>query len=85
MPYKLRVFECAGCGGPVERNRPAGAQVRCINCAIERSIENLRQLRAHSGPFYEKWANRVAQSAAWHQQQAALGAQIDALDWPDIG
>lgn len=84
MPYKLRVFECIGCGDLVERNRPAGAEVRCINCAIARSVESMHQMRTRSGPFYQKWADALAAAAAREQQYAAIGAQVDALDWPDV-
>ena len=84
MPYKLRIFECAGCGQEVERRGPPGSRVRCITCAIERSAENARQLRAHSGLFYVAWADAVAAAAAREQQYAAIGAQVDALDWPDL-
>lgn len=85
MPYKLRTFGCVECGQLVERNRPAGAQVRCINCAIARSVEVMRQMKAKSGPFYERWAKALGVAAAREQQYAAIGAQVDALDWPDIG
>lgn len=85
MPYKLREFACVGCGEVVERNRPAGAEVRCITCAIARSVECMRQMKARSGPFYQRWADAMAAAAAREQQYAAIGAQVDALDWPDLG
>lgn len=85
MPYMLRTFECPDCGQLVGRRARAGTQVRCANCGIARSVENMRQLHARSGPFYERWANALAKAAARQQQYAAIGAQVDALDWPDPG
>lgn len=79
MPYKLRVFECAGCGQPVERNRPEGAEVRCILCAVGRSVENALQQRSKSGEFYQRWARGMARAAREAEQLAAIGAEIDSI------
>ena len=83
MPYKLRVFECAGCGQLVERNAPDGARVRCIHCAIGRSVENMTQLRNKSGPFYERWLQGIAAAITREQEWAAIAPQISDLDWPE--
>jgi hypothetical protein len=60
VPYSERLFSCAGCGVPVFRRAAAAADVRCILCSIERSVENMRQLRAGKGAFYDKWAAGIA-------------------------
>lgn len=85
MPYKLRTFECAGCGQLVERNAPDGANVRCIHCAIEHSVQVMTQIRNKSGPFYQKWADALAAAATREQQYAAIGVQVDEIEWPDLG
>ena len=82
MAWKLRRFNCADCGVPWEKRAPAGAEVRCINCAIARSVVNLQQLRARSGPFYQKWAAGIARAGREAEQLAAIGAEIDRM-FPD--
>lgn len=34
--------------------------IRCAPCAIARAGENMRQLRAHEGPFYERYLAGLA-------------------------
>ena len=80
MPYKLRIFECAGCGHQVERRGPPESQQRCIHCAIQRSTDNIVQLRNKSGPLYQRWMAGITAGVAREQQLAALAAEID-----DIG
>ena len=71
MPYAVREFACAGCGRPTWRRAAADAQVRCINCSIERAVENMHQLRAKRGAFYDKWAARTAEAVAIEVKRAA--------------
>lgn len=80
MPYKLRVFECAGCGQQVERRGPPESQQRCIHCSIRRAAENNIQLHHKSGPFYQRWMAGMMAGVAREQQLAALAADIDGLD-----
>lgn len=80
MPYKLRTFECAGCGQPVERRGPPDQVTRCITCAIQRSTDNIVQLRRKSGPLYQRWMQGITAGVAREQQLAAIAAEID-----DIG
>lgn len=56
MPYALREFTCIDCGGPARRRLPAGSQARCHPCAIDYSAEIQRQLAAHEGIHYDRWA-----------------------------
>lgn len=82
MPYSFREFTCPRCGGPVTRRAPAGAEVYCILCAVWRSGENARQLRAKSGAFYEAWLAAMERSNAEAQVLAQLAAEIDRIELP---
>lgn len=79
MPYKLRDFQCAGCGEPVTDRRPAGAEVFCITCAIARSVANMRQMRTRNGEFYRRWAEGMARAGAAAVQLAAIADEIDQI------
>lgn len=83
MPYKLRQFQCSGCGDVVERHAAAGAEVRCINCAIQRSVDNMVQLRRKVGPFYKKWMKGIAAAIAREQEWADMAAQLEDMNLGD--
>lgn len=85
MPYKLRTFDCAGCGQPVERRGPPDQVTRCINCAIARSTENIVQLRRKCGPMYQRWLAGIAAGVAREQQWGALAAEIEDIGWTETG
>lgn len=85
MPYALRIFQCAGCGRQVGRRASAEAKVRCIDCGIARSVENMQQLHRKSGPFYQRWIRGITAGVAREQALAAIAAEVDSLDWPETG
>lgn len=60
--YALRAFTCQWCGAEVVDNRKRRRKRQCVACAIGRQGESVRQLMAHSGPFYDRW--RFANLAA---------------------
>ena len=57
--YKI----CKGCGrhasvvGELSHNR------LCVTCWEERKLDNLTQLRAHAGPWFQHWRRRHVESA----------------------
>lgn len=77
MPYSEKLFACVTCGAAVFARRPASWEARCINCAIERSIENVRQMRSRDGAFYQRWADGMARAASEAQglARAAIRAE----------
>lgn len=75
MPYSAKLFACVTCGAWFTARRPVTWDARCINCAIERSVENARQLRAGEGMFYERWAAGLARAAARAAAQVELSDQ----------
>ena len=44
--------KCKQCGRWGEIYTSSG---RCINCSMSNVLENVKQLRAKKGPYYEKW------------------------------
>lgn len=85
MPYKLREFTCIGCGEVVERQAPAASEQRCINCAIARSVENIRQLRRKCGPMYQRWLAGITAGVAREQEWGSLAAQLEDIGFEDPG
>lgn len=85
MPYKLRVFQCAGCGREVNRRGPPDQVTRCIECAIARSTENILQLRRKCGPMYQRWLAGITAGVVREQQWGAFAAEIEDIDWTDPG
>lgn len=79
MPYAWRDFTCSECGDATQRRAPAGAQVRCINCSISRSIASMRGLHTRSGEFYQRWADGMERAARQARQLADIGAEIDSI------
>jgi hypothetical protein len=53
---------CTGCGKPREAGERFSARGRCASCGEGRAIANARELRAHSGPAFERWRRAVAAS-----------------------
>lgn len=79
MPYAVREYECAGCGVPVSKRGKAGAQARCIDCSIERSIQAVYQLRGQHGEFYDRWAAGIKAAADRAVIVSAIGREIDSI------
>lgn len=79
MPYAQRDYLCAGCGAPVARRAAAGAEVRCILCAVQRAVDNARQISQKSGPWYQRWAAGMARAGRDAEQLAAIAAEIDSI------
>lgn len=80
MPYKLRTFECSGCGDLLERRAGADTKVRCINCAIARSVDNMVQLRRKVGPLYQRWVEGITAGVAREREWAAVASQLEDVD-----
>ena len=55
MPYAIRQFACPDCGQIVHKRAPEAATVRCLEHAIARSIDCMRQMREHRGPIWTKY------------------------------
>lgn len=77
MAYALRLFACAGCGGPVWKRASQWAKPRCITCAIERSTMNALQLRAKQGAFYDAWAAGILRAAQAAEAKAKANKVIE--------
>lgn len=59
----MPIYVCLNCGKEFESKYFKYPQRRhCIECSISKMITNTTQLRAHSGPEYEKW--KMAMKAA---------------------
>lgn len=68
VPWRCeRTAHCRSCG----RERPDGElysrRGKCDECGEGHMIDNRRQLRAHSGPWFDHWRRKVA---------AAVGAVL---------
>lgn len=69
---------CRDCGKPVGRRGRYLGGYRCIDCAIEASVELQRQFRDQQGEYYEKWANNLAD--ALEERRKRIAAQHAAAD-----
>jgi DNA-directed RNA polymerase subunit RPC12/RpoP len=59
---KTAQYYCIECGRPITRERHY-AHTDCVDCAMQRMLENNRQLRAKRGPYYEKWRRKCIAAA----------------------
>ena len=64
MAWAERLFACVTCGKAVFKRAPPSAEVRCIDCTIERWEANMVQMRQRRGLFYDRWAAAMAKAAA---------------------
>lgn len=53
--YALRPFCCRHCGAVVVDNKKRRRKLQCLECAIGRQGDSVRQLIAHQGPYYDRW------------------------------
>ena len=79
MTWAERLFECAGCGDPVRKRAAASAEVRCINCAVQRSQVNALQQMTKSGEFYRRWVAGMERAARLGRTVFAIGDEIDRI------
>lgn len=62
-------YECGGYFVVTDRKREAPHH---FECAVKAALECQRQMRAKSGPYYDKWL-----TAMWdNRQRAAMGLQL---------
>lgn len=77
MAWAERLFACVTCGKGVIKRAAATAEVRCIDCGIERSIAEMVQMRQRRGAFYDKWAAGMARAAAQAQARVQVTHEED--------
>jgi predicted nucleic acid-binding Zn-ribbon protein len=63
-----RTVNCTRCGHAPPSGVTLSARKRCPNCGETAQIDNLRQLVAHKGPYFDHWRERLA---------ASVGATLD--------
>lgn len=52
---RLVALQCEDCGEVVIRRwQNARARV-CFTCGLRRHLDQVRDMHAHSGPYYERW------------------------------
>ena len=68
MPYKLRTFRCHNCGKTIELYAAEGSEQHCLECTVQRMMDNMAQMRYKRGPNYVKWANSMSAAAAAAQE-----------------
>lgn len=65
MAYTVKTpAPCADCKRLTNRRQNSERTPRCFECALRRAIDLQRQMRTHSGPFYEKWRAKMSEFAA---------------------
>lgn len=79
MSWAERSFTCAGCGKPVRKRAAAGSDVRCIECAVERSMANAVQQMTKSGEFYRRWVVGMERAASEGRTVFHIGDEIDSI------
>lgn len=73
MPNRKQLIGyCRRCGRPREEGERFSARGRCVDCGEGEMIENVRELKAHDGPRFQRWRRACA---------AAFGAVL--ADDPD--
>jgi len=73
VPRKGNHTECLVCGEPPEVCGPLSTRGLCVADAKARMHANNDQLKAHRGPFFERWRVRGI---------ASYGGIVPALDSP---
>jgi len=46
---------CNECGNPVTVNAQTVKAPRCYECGLAAHVEQIRQMAAKSGPYYDRW------------------------------
>lgn len=55
--------KCIDCGQEFE-NKGSRRKPYCIDCAFKRMVEAEKQMKAKSGPIYEKWQKSMETMAS---------------------
>lgn len=55
----MKVYQCEDCGVQVRRRRDNTEPRTCVECGIERSRANARQISAKKGPYWERRAKGI--------------------------
>lgn len=63
--------DCKVCGRERKPDERFSARGKCQACSDTRMVENVGQLRAHDGPYFDHWLRRL---------RAAVGVGLDAHD-----
>lgn len=72
MPYSEKLFARVTCGKAVFKRAAKDAQVRCLDCAIGRSVNWMLNMRHKRGSDYRKWADGMMRAARVAQAQATI-------------
>jgi len=62
MPRASKIVHCVDCREEFPRKQ-LNRSGRCLECASRAIRDNMRQLRAHRGPWYEKWKSALKHAA----------------------
>ena len=56
-PYRAprRQLACHKCGNLVDVGHSKRETARCLDCTLVVMVENIEQLRAKKGPYYDRW------------------------------
>lgn len=65
-------LDCRVCGRKREPAERFSARGKCTGCGEGNMLGNRRELRAHSGPFFDSWRVAVARSVG-----AILADELD--------
>lgn len=52
MGRKRKIYRCKNCGKILDRKTKSGL---CLDCALKKQIEIIKQLKEKKGEYYEKW------------------------------
>jgi hypothetical protein len=66
-----RPRRCRGCDAAADGTVIISRNGLCEDCALDNQIENARQLRERSGPYYDRWLRAT---------HAAMAAKIKRLE-----
>lgn len=64
---------CRVCDRHVSECGPLSARYKCVSCAARLQLENVRDMRSHSGPWFVNWIESM---------RAAFGVAIPGVDQP---
>ena|GEM_PF-5412058 len=86
MGRKKKVYYCKKCGKKLDRKTRSGL---CFDCAMEKYIENLRQMKEKKGYYWHnwkmgmlKWCFRMLEKGSEEDKKRALG--LLKKHFPDI-
>ena len=82
MPWRGHdALYCKVCGKHRDEVGPLSARYKCASCGVGRAEENARQLKAHSGPYFQAWRHGILRSLPRFlpdDEQPRVTAQVEA-------